>query len=214
MSLNILLVEDHPIFRFGVRHLVLQRWPDANVGEAESMQAALTALEKAEWDIAVLDLNLPDAKGVESVTQIRRAAPAIRILVLSLHDELAYARQLMRLGAQGYLTKEHATEELISAIERLEKGGRYISHSMAEHMAQSMLDDSALPAHEQLGKQEYRVMLQIAIGTRVTDIASTMNLSPKTVSTYRTRIFEKLGVNSNVELAHYCLTHHLSEAKL
>jgi len=212
--MKILLVEDHPIFRFGVRHLVLQRWPDATVGEADSLQTALSAVHTDAWDIAILDLNLPDAKGVESVTQIHRAAPATRILVLSLHDELAYARQLLRLGAQGYLTKEHATEELISAIERLERGGRYISSSMAEHMAQSMLDDNALPGHEQLGKQEYRVMLQIAAGTRVTDIANTMNLSPKTVSTYRTRIFEKLGVTSNVELAHYCLTHHLSDVIL
>lgn len=212
--MNILLVEDHPIFRFGVRHLVLQRWPDATVGEADSLHSALAIAHAHAWDIAVVDLNLPDAKGVESVTQIHRALPATRILVLSLHDELAYAKQLLRLGAQGYLTKEHATDELISAIERLQKGGRYISASMAEHMAQSLLDDNALPAHEQLGKQEYRVMLQIAAGTRVTDIANSMHLSPKTISTYRTRIFEKLGVTSNVELAHYCLTHHLSDVSL
>lgn len=209
--MKILLVEDHPIFRFGVRQLLLQRWPDATVGEADSLQAALTAVQASGWDIAVVDLNLPDAQGVESVIQIHHAAPALRILVLSLHDELAYARQVLRLGAQGYLTKEHATDELIHAIERLEKGGRYISSSMAEHMAQSMLEDSARPAHEQLGKQEYRVMLQIAAGKRVTDIATTMHLSPKTISTYRTRIFEKLGVTSNVELAHYCLTHQLSD---
>ncbi len=212
--MNILLVEDHPIFRFGVRHLVMQRWPDATVGEAESLQAALTMVNTGAWDVAVVDLNLPDVQGVESVIQIHRAAPALRILVLSLHDELAYAKQVLRLGAQGYLTKEHATDELITAIERLEKGGRYISNSMAEYMAQSLLEDNARPAHEQLGKQEYRVMLQIAAGIRVTDIASTMHLSPKTVSTYRTRVFEKLGVTSNVELAHYCLTHRLSDANL
>ena len=209
--MNILLVEDHPIFRFGVRHLVLQRWPDAKVGEAHSMESALGALHARAWDIAVVDLNLPDAQGVESVVRIRRAAPAMPMLVLSLHDEAAYATQVLRLGAQGYLTKEHATDELISAIERLEKGERYISSSMAEHMAQSMLDDNALAAHERLGKQEYRVMLQIAAGLRISDIAEAMHLSPKTISTYRTRIFEKLGLTSNVELAHYCVTHHLSD---
>lgn len=212
--MRILLVEDHPIFRFGVRHLVSQRWPDAVVAEADSLEAALAMLRDAPWDIAIVDLNLPDAQGVESVTQILRLAEGIRILVLSLHDEVAYARQVLRLGAHGYLAKEHATDELIHAIERLEKGGRYISNSMAEHMAQSMLDDSGLPAYEQLGKQEYRVMLQIAAGRRVTDIANTMHLSPKTVSTYRTRIFEKLGVTSNVELAQYCQTHHLSDNSL
>ncbi|MBB1076020.1 response regulator transcription factor [Rhodoferax sp. 4810] len=212
--MNILLVEDHPIFRFGVRHLVLQRWPDAIVGEADSLQSALSTVNTRVWDVAVVDLNLPDTQGIESVIQIHRAAPALRLLVLSMHDELAYAKQVLRSGAQGYLAKEHATGELIAAIERLEKGGRYISSSMAEHMAQNMLDGSELAAHEQLGKQEYRVMLQIAAGTRVTDIASTMHLSPKTVSTYRTRIFEKLGVSSNVELAQYCMTHHLSDLSL
>ena len=171
-------------------------------------------MQAGAWDIAIVDLNLPDAQGVESVTQIRRAAPAMPMLVLSFHDELAYATQVLRLGAQGYLTKEHATDELITAIERLEKGGRYISSSMAEHMALGMLDDSARSAHERLGKQEYRVMLQIAAGRRVSDIAEAMNLSPKTVSTYRTRIFEKLDVTSNVELAHYCVTHHLGDINL
>lgn len=209
--MNILLVEDHPIFRFGVRHLVLQRWPDAVVGEADSLQNAMSMLPQRAWGIAVVDLNLPDVQGIESVIQLHRVAPALRILVLSLHDELAYARQVLRLGAQGYLTKEHATDELITAIERLDKGGRYISSSMAEHMAQSLREGNQLPAHELLGKQEYRVMLQIAAGIRVTDIANTMHLSPKTISTYRTRIFEKLGVSSNVDLAHYCLTHHLSD---
>lgn len=211
--MNILLVEDHPVFRFGVRHLLLQRWPDATVGEADSLEAALSALRAGTWDLAIVDLNLPDALGVESITQLHRAAPGLRILVLSLHDELAYARQVMQLGAQGYLTKEHTTDELIHAVERLEKGGRYISSSMAEHLAHAMLQGDARPAHEQLGKQEYRVMLQIAAGRRVTEIAAAMHLSPKTVSTYRSRIFEKLGVGSNVELARYCMAHRLGDAQ-
>ncbi|MBI2749796.1 MAG: response regulator [Burkholderiales bacterium] len=212
--MNILLVEDHPIFRFGVRHLVTHRWPDAHVGEAETLAAALACTRAQAWDVAVVDLNLPDAQGVESVSQLHRAAPDMRILVLSLHDEVAFAKQVMRLGAMGYLTKEHATDELVTAIARLAAGGRYISTSLAEHMAHSMLDDTTQAAHENLGQQEYRVMLQIAAGRRVTDIATAMHLSPKTVSTYRTRIFEKLGIASNVELARYCVQHRLSDDSL
>ena len=113
--MRMLLVEDHPIFRFGVRHLVSQRWPDAEVAEADSLGAALAVLRDSVWDMAIVDLNLPDAKGVESITQILRAAEGVRILVLSLHDEVAYARQVLRLGAHGYLAKEHATDELIHA---------------------------------------------------------------------------------------------------
>jgi two-component system, NarL family, invasion response regulator UvrY len=209
--MKILLVEDHPIFRFGVRHLVSTRFPDAEIAEAGSLADALVAARAHAWDIAVVDLNLPDAQGVESVPQLRRAAPNMRILVLSLHDEVAFAKQVFRQGANGYLTKDHATDELVHAIEKIVSGGRYISSSLAEHMAQSQLDETPPLAHEQLGKQEYRVMLQIAEGRRVTDIANAMHLSPKTVSTYRSRIFEKLGLNSNVELARYCALHRLSE---
>ena len=207
--MNVLLVEDHPIFRFGVRHLVLHRWPDARVTEVSTLAEALQACQDDPWDVAVVDLNLPDAQGVESISRLRRAAPAMHLLVLSLHDEVAFATQVLRLGAKGYLTKEHATDELVAAMEKLLAGGRYISATLAEHMAHSLVDDAPLQAHTQLGKQEYRVMLQLAAGKRVTDIAEAMHLSPKTVSTYRTRVFEKLGLTSNVDLARYCLQHRL-----
>lgn len=209
--MKILLVEDHPIFRLGVRHLLLQRWPELQIAEADTLAAAVPASRSQDWDVAVVDLNLPDAQGVEAVTQLHRAAPAVRILVLSLHDEVAFAKQVFRLGAMGYLTKEHASDELVIAVERLLTGGRYISNSLAEHLAHSLFTDTAQPAHEQLGKQELRVMLQIAAGLRVGEIALAMHLSPKTISTYRTRIFDKLGLSSNVELARYCLQHRLSE---
>lgn len=209
--MKILLVEDHPIFRFGVRHLVAHRWPDAQIGEAGSLAEAVQVARSGAWDLAVVDLNLPDADGVESVTQLHRVAPGMGMLVLSLHDEVAFAKQVLRQGAKGYLTKEHATDELVAALEKLLQGGRYISSSLAEHMAHSLVDDAPQAAHEQLGKQEYRVMLQIAAGRRVTDIAAAMHLSPKTVSTYRSRIFDKLGLVSNVELARYCVHHRLTE---
>ena len=207
--MNVLLVEDHPIFRFGVRRLLESQWQDVHVHEAETLQAALDALVHSDWDLAIVDLKLPDAVGIEAVAQLRRAARNLRLLVLSLHEESTYARQVMMQGAQGYITKDHAPQHLITAIEQILAGGSYISNEWAKSLAMGTLTPKAQPALDKLGTQEYRVMLQIIAGGRVSEIAARMNLSPKTVSTYRTRIFEKLGVTSNVELAMYCQQHQI-----
>lgn len=212
--MRVLLVEDHPIFSFGVRHLIAQRWHDATIAEAPTLAAAVHEVSAAPWDLAIVDLNLPDSQGVESVTKIRRASPDLRILVLSLHEEPAYARQVVQLGAQGYLTKENAPDELITAIEVVLSGGRYISNVLAQAMALGSIVDDAKSALDSLGNQEYRVMLQLIEGARVSDIATQMNISPKTVSTYRSRIFDKLGVASNVELARYYQLHHPSTSAI
>lgn len=208
--MNILLVEDHPIFRFGVKHLLMGRWPQAHIQEADSLRSALAAIPTAAWDVVVADLNLPDAVGLEAVTTLRRAAGNARILVLSLHEEAAYARQVLLQGAQGYLTKENAPDQLIAAIEQVVAGQRYISNELAQSLAMGLISPAPAQALESLGPQEYRVMLQIIAGARVSEIAERMHLSPKTVSTYRTRIFEKLGVASNVELASYCRQHDIT----
>lgn len=209
--MNVLLVDDHSIIRFGVRQLILQRWPDAQIEEASTLAAALQRVRSKPWTLVVADLSLPDAHGIECVAQLRRAAPALPLLVLSLHSEAAYATQVMRYGAMGYMTKDHAPQELVIAIERVARGERYISASMAQHMARQMFEDTAPLAHEQLAPQEYRVMLQLAAGARIADIAEVMHLSPKTISTYRARILEKLNVASNVDLVRYCLAHQLGQ---
>jgi two-component system, NarL family, invasion response regulator UvrY len=208
--MRILLVEDHPIFRFGVHHLIKQRWEDAHIGESESLGSALREVRSTFWDMAIVDLNLSDSQGIESVAQIRRASPDLPLLVLSLHEESAYARQVLQLGAQGYLTKENAPDELIAAIQRVLGGGRYMSNDLAQSIALGAVTGDDKSALDSLGNQEYRVMLQLIGGSRVSEIASHMNISPKTVSTYRTRIFEKLGVTSNVDLARYCQLHQIS----
>ena len=205
--MKFLVVEDHPIFRFGVRHLIRERWRDADIAEASSLAQALQQAHGGGCDLAILDLNLPDSQGMESVSRLRRAVPAMPMLVLSLHEEVAYARQAIQLGAQGYMAKENAPDELIAAIQTILGGGRYLSQSLAQSLAFSAIGEEAKPALESLGSQEYRVLLQLIEGARVSDIAATMNLSPKTVSTYRSRIFEKLGVSSNVELARYYRLH-------
>ena len=207
--MRVLLIDDHSMIRFGVRQLLLQRWPDAQFGEAATLDQALQLVRANPWDVAIADLNLPDAQGIECVAQLHRTAPTLAILVLSLHAETAYATQVMRLGAMGYLAKDHAPEELVTAVERVFQGERYISLALADHLADQLFGDSKLTAHDSLAPQEYRVMLQLAAGQRIADIAQHMHLSPKTVSTYRARILAKLDLQSNVELVRYCMEHHL-----
>lgn len=218
--MNILLLEDHPIFRFGVRHTLLQRWPEAQVMEAGTLAEALALLRTSRGDqppnqrptVAVVDLNLPDADGLEGVTQLLRAAPELRVLVLSLNREAAYATRLLQMGASGYLNKDRAAEELVLAVERVSKGGRYITAELAERLAALVTGTASdRPPHEQLSQQEHRVMQMLASGRRINEIAQAMHLSPKTVSTYRTRVLDKLGLQSNVEVARYCMQHGLSE---
>lgn len=211
--MKILLVEDHPIFRFGVRQTLLQRWPEAEIGEAATLAAAVDAARGGEWDMALVDLNLPDTSGIEVVSRLLRAKAGLRVLVLSLNAEAAYAQMVLELGAAGYLNKDRAGDELIAAVTRVLAGGRYISATLAEHLADRVTGRHAAQAHEALSTREYRVMLLLAAGERVADIAATMCISPKTVSTYRGRVMEKLGVDSNVELARYCMRHGLTEER-
>ena len=207
--MKILLVEDHPIFRLGVRYLIERHWPDCQCIEASTQAEAVSAAQTHAPAVAVVDLNLPDSTGVDVVPKLLRAAPCLRILVLSLNAEVAYAQHVLKLGAAGYLTKDRTADELVVAIERIAGGRRYISDALAEHLFDACEGQKAVNAHDTLSPQEYRVMLHLAAGKGISEIAISMNLSPKTVSTYRTRVLEKLALLSNVELARYCLKHGL-----
>lgn len=208
--MKILLLEDHPIVRIGVRQLITQRWPSAEVIESASLAHALREIRRDGLLAAVVDLNLPDADGLESVMQLRRAAPQLRILVLSLNTEAAYATRVLQLGASGYLNKDSAADELVVALERIMAGGRYITASVADRLANLLSGDVKRYPHEDLSPQEYRVLVLLAEGRRLTEIGEIMHLSPKTVTTYRARILEKIGVVSNAELVRYCLSHGIT----
>jgi two-component system, NarL family, invasion response regulator UvrY len=208
--MKFLLVEDHPIFRIGVQSLLTQRWPGAVCVECGSLELALLALREPPLpSVALLDLNLPDTQGMEGVARLLRAAPSVPVLVLSLNTEMAFAERVLQLGAAGYLPKDEAAADLVRAVERILQGGRYVSADMAEHLIQRAGGQASGPPHESLSEQEYRVMLLLAAGQRVADIGAAMHLSPKTISTYRSRVLEKLGLGSNAELARYCLQHGL-----
>jgi DNA-binding NarL/FixJ family response regulator len=211
--MRFLIVDDHPITRIGVRQLIRSRWPSADVEEAPRASDAVARLAE-RFDAVILDLNLPDVDGLEGLVRVRRAASGAPVLVLSAHAEKAYAARALQEGAMGYLNKDRAPDELVAALERILSGERYITASLAGEMEEQLLSGSAAPPraralHEGLSPQEYRVMLQLVEGIAVGEIAAGMHLSPKTVSTYRTRILEKLGLHGNVDLVKYCIAHGL-----
>jgi DNA-binding NarL/FixJ family response regulator len=209
--MRILVVDDHPIMRIGVRQLILAQWPDAAVAEASTLAEALAAAQAAAPDVVVLDLALPDASGTEGASRMLRALKGVPVLVLSLNAESAYAARLLQMGVAGYLPKDRAGDELVLALQRLLAGGRYVTAAMADHLL-GLLSGQApdqLP-HELLSAQEHRVMLLIAAGQSPAQIADTMHLSVKTVGTYRARILEKAGWKNNTELTKYCVQHGLT----
>lgn len=212
MTLRLLIVEDHPVMRYGVRHLLRQEWPGCEVGEATTLAAAMEAVRASDWDMVLLDLSLTDSSGLEGLVKLRRAAPSVPVLILSMHDEDAYAARALQAGAAGYLTKELATTELLNAVTSVRRGGRYLSSGFAGRLA-AMLTGGVVPAHphEALSAQEHRVMVLIASGKAPAEIARIMHLSAKTVGTYRARIREKTGLASTAEIARYCLQHGLIE---
>ena len=211
--MRFLIVDDHPVMRFGVRQLIERHWPQATIAEAASLAEALEQVRASPWDLAVLDLSLPDTSGVEGLVQLRRAAPTTRVLMLSMHDEAAYAARALQLGAAGYLTKEHAINELVVAIERVLNDQRYISADLAVRLADLLSAEApARRLHETLSAQEYRVMLLIAAGLSASEIAKTMHLSVKTVGTYRSRIIDKTGLAGTAEIARYCAANGLVDS--
>lgn len=207
MNERFLVVEDHPIVQLGLRQLIAGRWPAAVVDVASTLAEAQSRVASETYNIAVVDLNLPDAAGLDSVTLLRKLKPGLRLLVLSLNDEAAYAQRVLQLGASGYLSKERAAAELIQAMERIAEGKRYITVSQAERIAEVALGEADRAPHETLSMQEHRVMVYLAQGKRLTEIGELMHLSPKTITTYRARVLEKIGVDSNQALLKYCLSH-------
>ncbi|MFG6414733.1 response regulator [Roseateles sp. DC23W] len=210
--MRVLIVDDHPLMRMGIRQLVLQEWPDAQVDEASGIAEALTRAAAARPGLITLDLSLPDAQGTEGASKLLRAVPGVPLLVLSLNAEAAYAARLIQMGASGYLPKDRASDELRVALRRLSEGGRYVTATMADHLLALLSGKApqALP-HEQLSTQEHRVMLLIAAGKTPSQIAETMHLSVKTVGSYRARILEKAGWANNTELTKYCVQHGLTD---
>jgi len=207
--IRVLIVDDHAIVRRGLRSLLADAFQDAAFGEASNAEEALKQLGNKPWDIALLDITLPGKGGLDLLKELKAARPKFPVLVLSVHPEDQFAVRALKAGAEGYMTKESAPEELVQAIRKILAGGRYVSSALAEKLALSVRKDLTRPPHETLSDREYEVMCRIASGKTVTEIAGELSLSPKTISTYRARILEKLGVKTSAEITRYAIRNGL-----
>jgi DNA-binding NarL/FixJ family response regulator len=209
MTMNILIADDHPVVRQGLRQMLASETDLNVVGEARNGHEVVEISKRVEWDVAVLDYNMPGRTGLELVKELRQRHPGRPVLILSMYPEERYALRALKAGAAGYITKESAPGELVNAIRKVAKGGRYVSTSLGERLAQELAGDSDRPVHERLSDREYQIMWMIASGRTVGDVAGQLFLSPNTVSTYRVRILRKMNMRSNAELMHYAIAHQL-----
>lgn len=205
--LRLAIVDDHEIVRAGFREMLAEETDIRIAFEAASGEAAVEQLRAAGCDLVLLDICLPGQSGVDVLRALRQRQQAPRVLVLSAFPEERYALAMIRQGADGYLCKDCERDELLRAIRTVAQGRRYVSARTAELLAGELAGETAAPPHTQLSGRELQVFLQLARGASVSDLAAALNLSVKTVSTYRSRLLEKLGVASNAELAAYAIRH-------
>jgi two-component system, NarL family, invasion response regulator UvrY len=208
---RIIIADDHEIVRAGLKQIIADD-PDLSVeGEASDGQELLEKLRKKKFDLVLLDMKMPGRSGLEILKQLKIEHPSLPVLVLSMHSEEQYAVRTIKAGASGYITKETAPDKLIEAIRRVCGGGKYISQSLAEKLADSISDTKGKPPHEYLTDREFQVMCMIASGKTISEIARELFLSVKTISTYRQRILEKMGMKNNAEMTHYVISNNLLE---
>jgi DNA-binding NarL/FixJ family response regulator len=208
-AIRIFIADDHPIVRQGLRRIVEADPGLVISGEAGDAAALLSALETAATDLVLLDVSMPGGPFLDNLRALRERHPTIRVLVLSVHPEDQWAVRALRAGASGYLTKDHSPDQLIEAIRRVYRGGKYVSPTLAEQLATQLDGGGQRAPHELLSDREFEVMRRLGSGLTVTQIASELALSAKTVSTYRTRILEKMAVDSNADLVRYAARHGL-----
>lgn len=206
---KILVIDDHEIVRRGVKQILEETFLLVEVGEADSGQKGMAAVQQQPWDLAIVDINLPDQSGLELLGELHRTRPRLPLMVLSLHPEEQYAVRVFRAGAMAYLTKQTAPEELARAVKQVLSGRMYVTASLGEHMAGSLNKSSADPVPSTLSEREREVLVRIAQGQSLKNIAQSLILSVKTVSTYRGRLLDKLQLTTTAELIRYALEHHL-----
>lgn len=209
--IKILIADDHAIVRRGLKQ-ILAETPDMVVaGEAHNGQELLDKVRDHQWDVVVLDISMPGRGGLDTLKQLKSERPKLPVLMLTIHPEDQYAVRVLRAGASGYLTKESAPDHLVEAIRKVARGGKYISPHLAEKLAFNLESLSEKPLHEALSDREFQVLRFIASGKTVKEIGEELSLSVKTISTYRTRILEKMKMRNNAELTHYAIQQKLVE---
>lgn len=204
-----LIVDDHPMVREGLRNTLRASQPPLEITPAESAAQALELLRSRVFDVVIMDINLPDGSGLDVLKELRSFNPTLPVLVLSMHIEESLALRALRLGANAYLTKDASPTQLLEVIFKIIDGGHYFSAGVMRQLVANAQESVPSLAHDTLSDREYQVMCRLASGNAITRIASDLGLSPNTVSTYRTRIFEKLGLQNNAELTRYTLDNKL-----
>lgn len=209
--IRVLIVDDHEIVRRGLKHLLLDAFPKSVFGEAAQVPSAREAIMRQPWDLVLLDINLPGGSGLDLLVDVKKNCPKAAVLMLSSYPEDEFAIRAFKLGASGYLTKASVADEMITAVKKALGGGKYVSTALAEKLASVIGGDLAQAPHESLSPRELEVLRLVAAGKTIKEIAADFSLSEKTVATYRSRISEKLGLSTNVELTRYALQHGLAE---
>lgn len=209
--IRVLIADDHAIVRAGLKQILADTKDIVVATEAESGLEAIKLCRKKDCQVMLLDISLPDRSGIEVLKQVKKEAPKIAVLMLSMHREDQYAIRSLKAGAAGYLNKQSAPKELVNAIRQVAKGQKYVSPALAQELARQIGEDQDRPLHETLSDREYQTLTMIASGKSVTDIASELTLSVKTVSEYRSRLLAKMKLKNSAELTHYAIKHQLVE---
>jgi two-component system, NarL family, invasion response regulator UvrY len=204
-----LIADDHPLLRSGLKHILLMEADFHAPGEAENSDQALELIAGKPWDIVLLDIGMPGRNGLETLSEIKKLRPGLPVLILSMHSEEQFALRAIKAGASGYVTKTDAVADLVRAIRRVLAGRKYVSPALAEMLANAVGSGEERPLHEVLSDREYHVVCRIASGRNVSEIAEETSLSVKTISTYRTRALEKMGMHTNAELTRYAIRNGL-----
>ena len=206
---RILIADDHELLRRGLKGILLEEFSPLEIGEAMNATQALEAVQKQEWDVVLLDINMPGPSGLDVLQDVKRLYPTMPVIILSAFPEQDYAVRAFKLGASGYVSKQSASSELLSAIRKALAGGRYVTPLLAEALAATLAGETPAAPHEMLSNRELQVLRMVAQGKTLKEIASELSLSEKTIGTYRTRISQKLGLGTNVQLARYAVRHEL-----
>ena len=207
--MRFLIADDHAIVRKGLVQLLREEFPSAEIAEVANSNEVLLAVNESKWNVILMDISMPKRNGIETIKQIRSDGVDTPVLVLSMHPEDQYAVRVLKAGASGFLNKESAPEELLIAIHKVLSGRKYISSSVAEKLAESVDEGREKSPHELLSDREMQVLQRIASGKTVSEIAEEISLSVNTISTYRTRILDKLSLGNNAELTRYAFDNNL-----
>ena len=205
--ISVFLVDDHELVRTGIRRIIDDVRGMTVAGEASSGEDAVKWCRANHADVILMDMNMPGINGLEATKKILRFNPDVKIIVLTIHTENPFPTKLMQAGASGYITKGAGPDEMVNAIRMVNSGQRYISPEIAQQMALSQFSSNAENPFADLSERELQIMMMITTGQKVTDISEQLNLSPKTVNSYRYRLFSKLGISGDVELTHLAIRH-------